>query len=108
MGKHPEMKNSMARLLKKQKGKCNFVYLTFKPEDIIERDHIIPRQAGGNKLKDNLQLLHKHCHDEKSKQDLKTIKRYKFHKGWSKVHQRFQVQFEKSKWIWNDDLPTLV
>ena len=108
MGQYPEVKNSMARLLKKQKGKCNLCHLTFKPGDLIERDHITPRQAGGHKYKDNLQLLHRHCHDEKTKQDLKTIKRYKFRKGWSKVYQRFQVQFEKSKWIWNDDLPTLV
>jgi len=108
IGKHPEVKNSIARLLKKQKGKCNYCELTFKPEDKIERDHIIPRQAGGNKLKDNLQLLHKHCHDVKTKTDLKTVKRYKIRKGWDKVYKKFQGQFEKSKWIWDNDLPTLV
>ena len=108
MGKHPEVKNSIARLLKKQKGKCNYCELTFKPEDKIERDHIIPRQAGGNKLKDNLQLLHKHCHDVKTKTDLKTIKRYKIRKGWDKVYKKYQSQFEKSEWLWDNDLPTLV
>ncbi len=108
MGKHPEIKSAIARLLKKQKGKCNYCELTFKPEDIIERDHIIPRQAGGNKLKENLQLLHKHCHDVKTKTDLITIKRYKIRKGWSKVYKKFQSQFEKSEWQWDNDLPTLV
>ena len=108
MGKHPEMKSTISRLLKKQKGRCNHCNLTFKAEDIIERDHIVPRQAGGNKLKDNLQLLHKHCHDIKTKQDLETIKRYKFRKGWEKVYTRFQKQFDTSKWIWDNDLPTTV
>ena len=108
MGKHPEVKPSVAKLLKKQKGKCNHCNLTFKLEDKIELDHIVPRQAGGNKLKDNLQLLHKHCHDVKTKADLKTIKRYKFRKGWNKVYIKFQKQFEKSHWIWDNDLPTLV
>ena len=108
MGKHPEVKSSIARLLKKQKGKCNYCQLTFKPEDKIERDHIIPRQAGGNKLKDNLQLLHKHCHDVKTKQDLKTIRRYKIHKVWERHHKRIQGQFDKLKWIWDNDIPTLV
>lgn len=108
MGKHPEVKSSIARLLKKQKGKCNYCELIFRPGDKIERDHIIPRQAGGNKLKDNRQLLHKHCHDVKTKRDLKTIKRYKFRKEWEKVYKRFQGQFEKSNWFWENDLPTLV
>jgi len=108
MGKHPEVKSSIARLLKKQKGKCNYCSLTFKPEDKIERDHIIPRQAGGNKLKDNLQLLHKHCHDVKTKTDLVIIKHHKFLIGWEKVYKKFQGQFENSNWIWENDLPTLV
>ena len=108
MGKHPEVKASVARLLKKQKGKCNHCSLTFKPEDLIERDHIVPQKAGGHKYKDNLQLLHKHCHDVKTKKDLVTIKHYKFRKGWEKVYTKFQGQFEKSHWIWDNDLPTLV
>ena len=108
MGKHPEVKSSVARLLKKQKGKCNHCRLTFKPEDKIETDHIVPRQAGGYKHKENLQLLHKHCHDVKTKADLETIRRYKFRKGWEKVYKRFQGQFEKSNWIWDNDIPTLV
>ena len=108
MGKHPEVKASVARLLKKQKGKCNQCGLTFKPEDKIERDHIVPRQAGGNTLRDNLQLLHKHCHDVKTKTDLETIRRYKYRKVWNRHYKQIQGQFEKLKWIWENDLPTLV
>ena len=108
MGKHPEVKASVARLLKKQKGKCNQCNLTFKPEDKIETDHIVPHQAGGNKLKDNLQLLHKHCHDVKTKQDLKTIRRYKIRKVWDRHYKRIQRQFEELNWIWKNDMPTLV
>jgi RNA-directed DNA polymerase len=75
-GSHPELKDSIARLLKKQKGKCNWCNLTFQDGDLIETDHIIPRAIGGNQ-KDNLQLLHKHCHDEKTKEDLSAIKKHK-------------------------------
>ena len=108
MGKHPEMKASIARLLKKQKGKCNECGLTFRTEDKIEKDHIIPLKAGGENLKDNLQLLHKHCHDAKTKTDLLTIKRHKYRKGWEKVYKRFHSQFTKLNWEWNNDLPTMV
>ena len=108
MGKHPEIKASKARLLKKQKGKCNHCQLTFKHEDIIEIDHIVPLKAGGNKLKNSIQLLHKHCHDVKTKTDLKTIRRYKYRKVWNRHYKQIQGQFVKLKWIWENDLPTLV
>ena len=108
MGRHPEVKASVAKLLKKQKGKCNHCELTFKPGDKIETDHIVPRQAGGHKLKDNLQLLHIHCHDVKTKRDLETIRRYKIRKVWDRHYKRVQNQFDKLKWIWDNDIPTLV
>ncbi len=108
MGKHPEMKTKIARLLKKQEGRCNWCNLTFKHGDIIEEDHITPTKAGGNNLKDNLQLLHKHCHDSKTKKDLTIINRYKSQKEKEKVDKEFHKQFDKSKWIWENNLPTLV
>ena len=104
MGKHPEVKPTVARLLKKQKGKCNHCNLTFQPEDIIETDHIVPQKAGGHKYKDNLQLLHKHCHDVKTKDDLKFIKKYKSVKS----YQKNQKWFNQLNWEWIDDIPTLV
>ena len=108
MGKHPEIKASIARLLKKQKGKCNHCGLTFRSEDNIHRDHIIPSAAGGNGIKDNLQLLHKHCHDVKTKQDLEIIKSFKYHQEREKMEKKIQSQFEKSKWQWINDIPTMI
>ena len=39
--------------------------------DTVETDHIIPRKYGGPDEYQNLQLLHKHCHVEKTRKDLK-------------------------------------
>ncbi|MGL5939457.1 MAG: group II intron reverse transcriptase/maturase [Waterburya sp.] len=88
-GSHPELKDSIARLLKKQKGQCNWCKLTFQDGDLIENDHIIPRAIGGN-IKDNLQLLHKHCHDVKTKNDLKAIKQHKVKKEWQETPKKIQ------------------
>ena len=77
MSNHPEITTSMAKLLKQQDGKCKWCKLPFTEECLIERDHTIPKKAGGHKFKDNIQLLHKHCHDEKTKDDLLLIKNYK-------------------------------
>ncbi len=52
-----------ARLLKKQKGKCPGCGLKFKPNDVIEKHHIIPRHQGGTNYDKNMVLLHLHCHD---------------------------------------------
>jgi RNA-directed DNA polymerase len=68
-GSHPEMTNSIAKLLKRQKGKCNHCGLLFLNDDLIEVDHIIPKTLGGKETYDNLQLLHAHCHDTKTKTD---------------------------------------
>jgi RNA-directed DNA polymerase len=69
MGRNPLMPLSKAKLLKIQKGKCNWCGLTFQNEDVIEKDHIIPKSKGGKDYYNNLQLLHRHCHDKKSKID---------------------------------------
>ena len=66
MGKNPEMPLRKAKLLKSQKGKCNSCGLTFKHDDVLEVDHIIPKSKGGKDTYSNLQLLHRHCHDEKT------------------------------------------
>lgn len=66
MGKNPLMPQSKAKLLKTQKGKCNWCGLTFLHDDVIEKDHIIPKSKGGTDYYSNLQLLHQHCHDKKT------------------------------------------
>lgn len=53
-----------SRLLKKQKGKCAFCGLNFKPSDQIEKHHITKWSEGGNNADKNLLLLHLHCHDQ--------------------------------------------
>ena len=72
-GSHPELTTRVATLLKKQKGRCAHCGLTFKDEDILEVDHIQARAVGGKDIYENLQLLHGHCHDEKTRNDLACI-----------------------------------
>lgn len=69
LGKHPEVSTRMATLLKKQKGKCNHCGLYFKDGDLLETDHITPKSQGGKGKYENLQVLHRHCHDEKTSRD---------------------------------------
>jgi RNA-directed DNA polymerase len=69
MGAHPEASAREAKLLKRQKGKCAYCGLTFRPRDLWEVDHIQPKSRGGKDTYDNLQLLHRHCHDLKSRYD---------------------------------------
>lgn len=69
MGKNLEMPTRVAKLLKVQKGKCAHCELHFREEDVIEADHIIPKSKGGKDEYKNLQLLHRHCHDEKTRFD---------------------------------------
>ncbi|HEY9767877.1 MAG TPA: group II intron reverse transcriptase/maturase [Coleofasciculaceae cyanobacterium] len=108
MGKHPELRPAIARLLKKQKGRCNQCGLTFKSEDNIEIDHKLALKAGGKNITENLQALHIHCHDAKTKEDLKAIRRYKNRQGWETFYKLIQGAFYDGNWIWNEDLPTMV
>ena len=101
MGKHPEMPMRTASLLKKQKGKCAHCGLWFNEENVIELDHIIPKAIGGKNEYKNWQLLHRHCHDEKTKHDLKLIKEHNNHK-WGK---KFLEAWDKVNFIWVDDVP---
>jgi RNA-directed DNA polymerase len=69
MGNHPEMPKWEATLLKRQKGKCTHCGLYFTESSVMEVDHVIPKSKGGKNNYDNLQLLHRHCHDEKTATD---------------------------------------
>jgi RNA-directed DNA polymerase len=66
LGKHPELSARVSKLLKKQKNKCNHCGLIFRDGDVWEVDHIIPKSLGGKNWDNNLQLLHRHCHDTKT------------------------------------------
>ena len=69
MGAHPEVSTRVATLLKTQKGKCTHCGLYFREGDVLEVDHIIPRTLGGKDQYNNLQILHRHCHDRKTAED---------------------------------------
>ena len=69
MGTHPEASKGTATLLKKQKGKCTHCGLYFREDDVLEIDHIIPKNLGGRNEYKNLQILHRHCHDAKTAED---------------------------------------
>ena len=43
----------------------------------MEEDHILATALGGKDRYDNLQLLHGHCHDEKTALDLRLIREYR-------------------------------
>ena len=73
MGKYPEMPRSKAFLLRRQKGKCSLCGLYFREGDRLELDHILPKSNGGTNRRDNLQLLHKHCHHNKTRNDIRNL-----------------------------------
>ena len=62
LGRHPGVVPGVARLLKKQQGKCPWCGLFFRHGDVWNVDHIVPKSKGGTDATDNLQLLHRHCH----------------------------------------------
>ncbi|MGK7956162.1 MAG: group II intron reverse transcriptase/maturase [Crocosphaera sp.] len=68
-GEYPETPKRVSKLLKKQKGICNYCKQHFTPDDLIEIDHIIPKSKGGKDTYKNYQALHRHCHDTKSRYD---------------------------------------
>ncbi len=68
-GQYPETPKRVATLLKKQFGRCSFCDQYFSPEDLVEIDHIIPRSKGGRNEYKNLQALHRHCHNFKTRTD---------------------------------------
>ncbi|MFY7805236.1 MAG: group II intron reverse transcriptase/maturase [Limnoraphis robusta] len=58
-------------LFKKQNGHCSYCGAAFSITDIqtMEVDHIKPESLGGTNDLNNLQLLHRHCHDSKTAKD---------------------------------------
>ena len=61
------------KLLEMQNGICTLCKYKFLDND-VEIDHIIPKALGGKDTYSNWQLVHKHCHINKTKQDLVKIK----------------------------------
>ena len=72
-GKYPGVRKEVSTLLKQQNNKCASCGLTFRPNDLIEVEHIKPKSKGGDNTRKNKQLLHRHCHDSKTAKDLKAV-----------------------------------
>lgn len=68
-GKSKEIPSLLAKTLHKQQGKCVYCGLTLTMEEQIELDHILPTSLGGKRKFNNIQALHKHCHDQKTAND---------------------------------------
>lgn len=71
-GKHPQLPYRVAQLLKRYKGRCSECGLLFVGSDLIEVDHKLPKKEGGTGRFDNLQPIHRHCHDVKTARDKAT------------------------------------
>jgi RNA-directed DNA polymerase len=70
LGYHPKVPPQVARLLKRQQGRCRECGLWFREGDVMEVDHLIPIRRGGTTASHNQQLLHRHCHDLKTARDI--------------------------------------
>ncbi|MDJ0724860.1 MAG: group II intron reverse transcriptase/maturase [Prochloraceae cyanobacterium] len=103
-GEYPETPKRLALLLKTQKGKCKLCGLYFREDSLIEIDHIIPKAVGGKDKYDNLQALHRHCHDVKTKSDMILINQH----GHKQFMQRLYKEWEKIDYIWVDDIPVVL
>lgn len=74
---HPLVNNEKAKLLQMQQWQCPRCGLYFKDEDVLETDHIVPTALGGKDTISNKFVYHRHCHDEKTAEDMVLIAKYK-------------------------------
>lgn len=51
-------------LYNEQNGKCAWCKGSIHFGQVIEVDHIVPKNEGGSNTKENLRLVHGHCHDQ--------------------------------------------
>lgn len=98
-GRSPDMPSRKASLLKRQKGICPWCCLHFREGDLLETDHNIPRALGGKDEYRNLQLLHAHCHDDKTVLDMEFIRNQRFMKYMDNINQ----SLAKVNWYWDDN-----
>ncbi|HYE74099.1 MAG TPA: group II intron reverse transcriptase/maturase [Blastocatellia bacterium] len=68
---HPDLSPTKAKLYRFQAGKCQYCGLHFQAGDCLEIDHLVPFFAGGRDISLNRQLLHRHCHDAKTLEDIR-------------------------------------
>ncbi len=99
MGRSPDMPHRKATLLNKQKGVCPWCCLRFREGNLLETDHILATALGGKDVYKNLQLLHGHCHDEKTALDLEYIKERRFQNYLKSVNS----ELAKLNWFWDEN-----
>ena len=100
MGRSSDMPTQKASLLKRQRGVCPWCCLNFREGDLLEVDHKISKALGGKNEYKNLQLLHGHCHDEKTALDLEFIKE----KNVSKYYEDLAKELDRYDWYCKDDI----
>lgn len=94
-GRYPGISNIQAKLLKVQKGKCLWCGLYFRDEDLLEIDHIIPKANGGRDNYLNKQILHRHCHDNKTRLENFRRVRSTYEKGHT-IEERYEVNISRT------------
>ena len=104
MGRNAEMPQNKAFLLRKQKGKCSWRGLSFRNEDVLEIDHKIAKALGGTNDNSNKQIIHGHCHDEKTALDLIQI----MEKRATKFFIELAREWSKTNYVWIDDIPVVL
>ena len=98
MGVHPEIPVRVAKLLKRQVGKCAHCGSYVKDGDRLEVDHIIPKSKGGKDSYENWQLLHRHCHDKKTASDGSLGNKSSCNSAKPKP------PVDPNPWVWIDDM----
>jgi len=70
-GHYPDVSPALARLLRRQKGRCAGCQRLFQPgDDLLERHHKDGDRT--NNSNSNFELLHRHCHDAAHRHDRQT------------------------------------
>ncbi|WP_264197141.1 HNH endonuclease [Microseira wollei] len=67
----------------------------------MAEDQITPRSLGSKDYWSNRQLLHRHCHDEKTAIDLIKIREKKH----SDILNKLSHFWEEVEWEWIEDIP---
>lgn len=75
MGSNPLITDRVAKLLKKQGGKCQLCGRAFKTDDLMEIHHLDGDHC--NNRSNNRALLHRHCHDIAHRTTIKVTKNAK-------------------------------
>jgi len=85
MSTYNRLPTRVSKLLKQQKGKCTLCRTRFHLNSVMEVDHILPKALSGKDVYKNLQLLHRHCHIQKTRIDRINIAKGKMNRKKNKL-----------------------